>query len=51
MMKMIVKPWIDREDGRILVVKHNKVIMSKHYRNLKHLETIKNEIKQVIKEF
>lgn len=35
-MRLLVKPWKNREDGRILLVNHNKVVFSCHFRNMEH---------------
>lgn len=49
MIRIVPKPWPNREDGRVLVMKDNKVLFSKHYRNMNHLLDIKKEIKNVTK--
>lgn len=48
-MRILSKPWMNREDGRIMLVNHNKVIFSTHYRNLQHRDEIIAEMKQIIK--
>ena len=48
MFTITTKPWMDREDGRIVVYKGNKVVMSKHYRDLEHREMIINDINKTI---
>ena len=49
-MDIVFKPWFGKESGRILVVKHQTVILSKHYRNSSHRTLIVNDIKEVINE-
>lgn len=43
-IRIITKPWSNREDGRILVMKGFKIVFSKHYRNLKHRSLIIKDI-------
>ena len=40
MIKIQSKPWSNREDGRIIVSKNNKILFSKHYRDLQHRHNI-----------
>ena len=47
-MQIIAKPWANRIDGRILVIKHNKVVLSLHYRDMEHREVLIKEIKEIL---
>lgn len=49
MIRVQTKPWMGREDGRIVVWVNNKVVFSKHYRNLAHREKIIASIKELVK--
>ena len=48
-MRLLIKPWPGREDGRLVVVKNNRVVFSKHYRNLSHVQLLISEINEVLK--
>lgn len=47
-MRILTKPWMGKENGRLVVVKHNKVVFSVHYRNAAHREQLIKEINLVI---
>lgn len=47
-MRILSKCWMGREDGRVMLVNHNKVVYSKHYRNLAHRNLIIFEMKTII---
>lgn len=49
MIRVQTKPWMGREDGRIVVWVNNKVVFSKHYRNLEHRAKIIASIKGLVK--
>lgn len=47
-MNIISKPNMGREDGRIIVMKGNKVVMSTHYRNMNHRSILIDAIVEVL---
>lgn len=47
-INVVTKPWMGREDGRLIVSRGHKVLFSTHYRNLKHRQQLINEINMIL---